>query len=73
MSKVMNNQPIEKKTRDKTGCKAIFQESFAVYSVSKPRVMTVDKNPDYPIAIAQLKVDEVKVAVQRYIHFYNHQ
>ena len=67
----MNNQPIEKKTRDKQAAKHFFKK--ALQPVSKPRVMTVAKNPAYPIAIEQLKVAEVKVAVQRYIRFYNHQ
>lgn len=42
------------KTRDKEAAKRFFKKALSSIHVSKPRVMTVDKNPAYPIAIEQL-------------------
>src|SRR4051812_44943586 len=50
-----HNRFSPKQNKRPKGCKALFQESFAVFHVSKPRVITVDKNPAYPVAIQQLK------------------
>jgi len=43
------------KTRDKQAAKDIFKKALQSNHVSEPRVITVDKNPAYPIAIEQLK------------------
>ncbi|EJQ54136.1 hypothetical protein IEQ_00884 [Bacillus cereus BAG6X1-2] len=43
------------KTRDQKAAKHFFKKAFQSFHVSKPRVITVDKNPAYPIAIEQLK------------------
>ncbi|ETT84692.1 IS240 transposase [Bacillus mycoides FSL H7-687] len=43
------------KTGDQKTAKRFFKTSLWSFHVSKPRVITVDKNPAYPIAIEQLK------------------
>ncbi len=43
------------KTRDQKAAKHFFKKALQSFHVSKPRVITVDKNPAYPIAIEQLK------------------
>jgi transposase-like protein len=43
------------KTGDKEAAKLLFKKALRSIHVSKPRVMTVDKNPAYPIAIEQFK------------------
>lgn len=43
------------KTRDQKAAKHFFKKALRSFHVSKPRVITVDKNPAYPIAIEQLK------------------
>ena len=48
------------KTRDKKAAKRFFKKALRSFHVSKPRVITVDKNPAYPVAIQQLK-DEKKM------------
>ncbi|MBZ5753406.1 IS6 family transposase [Metabacillus rhizolycopersici] len=48
------------KTRDQKAAKCFFKKALRFFHVSKPRVITVDKNPAYPVAIQQLK-DEQKV------------
>ena len=45
------------KSRDHQAAKRFFR-SFGSFHVSKPRVITVDKNPSYPIAIEQLKKEK---------------
>ncbi len=42
-------------SRDKQAAKRFFKKALAFLHVSKPRVITVDKNPAYPIAIQELK------------------
>ena len=46
------------KTRDKKTAKRFFKKALQSFHVSKPRVITVDKNPTYPIAIEQLKKEK---------------
>src|SRR5918911_5536097 len=46
------------KTRDHKAAKRFFKKALRSFHVSKPRVMTVDKNPAYPIAIEQLKKEK---------------
>lgn len=43
------------KTRDQKAAKHFFKKALRSFYVSKPRVITIDKNPAYPIAIKQLK------------------
>jgi transposase-like protein len=42
-------------SRDKQGAKRFFKKALAASHVCKPRVITVDKNPSYPVAIQELK------------------
>ncbi|MEH7362313.1 IS6 family transposase [Priestia megaterium] len=50
------------KTRDYKAAKCFFKKALRSLHVSKPRVITVDKNPAYPIAIKELK-NEKKMPV----------
>ena len=50
------------KTRDHKATKCFFKKALRSLHVSKPRVITVDKNPAYPIAIEELK-NEKKMPV----------
>ncbi len=43
------------KTRDYKAAKRFFKKALRSFHVSKPRVITVDKNPAYPLAIKALK------------------
>ncbi|USK34542.1 IS6 family transposase [Bacillus sp. F19] len=43
------------KTRDAKSAKRYLKKALAFSYVAKPRVITVDKNPAYPVAIQQLK------------------
>src|SRR3954463_16471377 len=43
------------KTRDKKAAKCFFKKALRSFHVSKPRVITVDKNPAYPKAVGKLK------------------
>jgi transposase-like protein len=47
------------KTRDQKAAKRFFKKASRSFHVSKPRVITVDKNPAYPIAIEQLKKENI--------------
>jgi transposase-like protein len=49
------------KTRDHKAVKCFFKKALRSFHVSNPRVITVDKNPAYPIAIEELK-NEKKMA-----------
>ncbi|EOQ05668.1 transposase [Bacillus cereus VDM021] len=46
------------KTRDHKAAKLFFKKALRSFHVSKPRVITVDKNPAYPIAIQELKKEK---------------
>ncbi|WP_018393083.1 IS6 family transposase [Bacillus sp. 37MA] len=46
------------KTRDKQAAKCFFKKALRSFPVSKPRVITVDKNPTYPVAIQELKEEK---------------
>ena len=46
------------KTRDKQAAMDFFKKALGSNHVSIPRVITVDKNPAYPIAIEQLKKEK---------------
>ena len=43
------------KPRDHRAAKRFFKKALWSFHVSKPRVITVDKNPSYPMAIEELK------------------
>ncbi len=46
------------KTRHKQAAKCFFKKALRSFHVSKPRVITVDKNPTYPVAIKELKEEK---------------
>lgn len=46
------------KTRNQKATKHFFKKALRSFHVSKPRVITVDKDPTYPIAIEQLKKEK---------------
>jgi len=46
------------KARNKQAAKRFFKKALAFSHVSKPRVITVDKNPAYPMAIQELKKEK---------------
>ncbi|KFN11347.1 IS6 family transposase [Bacillus pseudomycoides] len=61
------------KTRDKQAAKHFFKKALRSLHVSKPRFITVDKNPAYPIAIEQLKKeksisDGMQLRQQKYLN-----
>ncbi|PFB91714.1 IS6 family transposase, partial [Bacillus cereus] len=61
------------KTRDKKAAKRFFKKALQSFHVSKPCVITVDKNPAYPIAIEQLKKeksipDGMQLRQQKYLN-----
>ncbi|OJD44500.1 IS6 family transposase, partial [Bacillus nitratireducens] len=61
------------KTRDQKTAKRFFKKALRSFHVSQPRVMTVDKNPAYPIAIEQLKKeksipDGMQLRQQKYLN-----
>ncbi|WP_391204434.1 IS6 family transposase [Psychrobacillus sp. L4] len=61
------------KTRDKQAAKDFFKKALKSNHMSKPRVITVDKNPAYPIAIKQLKKeksipDDMQIRQQKYLN-----
>ncbi|PEU10717.1 MULTISPECIES: IS6 family transposase [unclassified Bacillus (in: firmicutes)] len=43
------------KTRDAKAAKRFLKKALAFSHVSRPRVITIDKNPAYPVSIQQLK------------------
>ncbi|WP_243526887.1 IS6 family transposase [Bacillus pseudomycoides] len=47
------------KSRDKQAAKCFFKKALAFSYVSKPRVITVDKKPAYPVAIQALKEEKL--------------
>ncbi|EEM02534.1 Transposase [Bacillus pseudomycoides] len=47
-----------RKSRDKQAAKCFFKKALAFSYVSKSRVITVDKNPAYPVAIEELKEEK---------------
>ncbi|AIK35270.1 MULTISPECIES: IS6 family transposase [Bacillus] len=46
------------KSRDKQAAKRFFKKALAASHICKPRVITVDKNPAYPVAIQELKEEK---------------
>lgn len=62
------------KTRDQKAAKRFFKKALQSFHVSKPRVITVDKNPTYPIVIEQLKKeksipDGIRLRQQKYLGY----
>ncbi|EOQ04712.1 transposase [Bacillus cereus VDM021] len=60
------------KSRDKQAAKRFFKKALAFSYISKPRVITVDKNPAYPVAIQRLKEEKpmpegIKIWKVRYL------
>ncbi|MGE7635582.1 IS6 family transposase [Bacillus paramycoides] len=47
------------KTRDQKAAKRFFKKALRSFHVSKPSVITVDKNPAYPVAIEELKEENM--------------
>ncbi|WP_141499558.1 IS6 family transposase, partial [Bacillus toyonensis] len=45
-------------SRDKQAAKRFFKKALAASHICKPRVITVDKNPSYPVAIQELKEEK---------------
>ena len=45
-------------SRDKRAVKRFFKKALAFSYVSKPHVITADKNPAYPVAIQELKEEK---------------
>ncbi|MBY0594990.1 IS6 family transposase [Bacillus bingmayongensis] len=45
-------------TRDTKAAKRFFKKALRSFHISKPRVITVDKNPAYPLAIQELKEEK---------------
>lgn len=61
------------KSRDKQAAKRFFKKALAFLYISKPRVITVDKNPAYPVAIQALKEEKhmpegIKIRQVRYLN-----
>ncbi|MBY0600454.1 IS6 family transposase [Bacillus bingmayongensis] len=61
------------KSRDTKAAKRFFKKALAVRHSTTPRVVTVDKNPAYPLAIEQLKEEKmmpegVKIRRIRYLN-----
>jgi len=50
------------KTRDKKTAKRFFKKALQSFHVSKPSVITVDKNPAYPIAVEKRKKHAIRHA-----------
>ncbi|WP_018767692.1 IS6 family transposase [Bacillus sp. 105MF] len=50
------------KTRNHKAAKRFFKKALQSFHVSKPRVVTVDKNPAYPIVIEHLKKEQRMLA-----------
>lgn len=50
------------KARDHKAAKRFFKKALQSFHVSKSRVVTVDKNPAYPIAIEHLKKEQRMLA-----------
>ncbi len=46
------------KTRNQKAAKRFFKKALRSFHISKPGVITVGKNPAYPIAIEQLKKEK---------------
>ena len=62
------------KSRNHKAAKRFFQKALRSFHVSKPRIITVDKNPAYPIAIEQLKKEKripIGTKIRRIKYFIN--
>src|SRR4051812_22494086 len=52
------------KTREKKAAKRFFKKALRSFHVSKPRVITVDKNLAYPIAVEELRKKNMPSGMQ---------
>jgi transposase-like protein len=62
------------KSRNHKAAKRFFKKFLRSFHVSKPRIITVDKNPAYPIAIGQLKKEKripIGTKIRRIKYFNN--
>ncbi|MBW3496575.1 IS6 family transposase [Bacillus sp. FDAARGOS_1420] len=62
------------KSRNHKAAKRFFKKVLRSFHVSKPRIITVDKNPAYPIAIEQLKKEKripIGTKIRRIKHLNN--
>ncbi|PFD91028.1 IS6 family transposase [Bacillus cereus] len=60
-------------SRDKQAAKRFFKKALAASHICKPRVITVDKNPAYPVAIQELKEEKripegIKIRKVKYLN-----
>ncbi|RAS85720.1 IS6 family transposase [Priestia endophytica] len=60
-------------SRDKQAAKRFFKKALATFHVCKPCVITVDKNPAYPVAIQELKEEKsmpegIRIRQVRYLN-----
>ncbi|WP_026593263.1 IS6 family transposase [Bacillus sp. UNC437CL72CviS29] len=60
-------------SRDKQAAKRFFKKALAASHICKPRVITVDKNPAYPVAIQELKKEKrmpegIKIRKVKYLN-----
>ena len=46
------------KTRNHKAAKRFFKKALQSFHVSKPRTITIDKNPAYPVALTKLKSEK---------------
>ena len=46
------------KTRNHKAAKRFFKKALQSFHISEPRVVTVDKNPAYPIAVEELRKEK---------------
>ena len=46
------------KTRNPKAAKRFFKKALQSFHISKPRTITIDKNPAYPVAITKLKKEK---------------
>ncbi|NSW39550.1 IS6 family transposase [Bacillus sp. Xin1] len=60
-------------SRDKQAANRFFKKALAAFHICKPSVITVDKNPAYPVAIQELKEEKrmpegVQIRQVRYLN-----
>ncbi|UOB98478.1 hypothetical protein BTI679_58770 (plasmid) [Bacillus wiedmannii] len=53
------------KMRNRKAAKRFFKKALQLFHISKPRVITVEKNSAYPIAIEKLKKEKKMPASKR--------
>ena len=63
--------------RDKLAAKRFFRKAFKLAHSQLPRVINVDKNAAYPIAVEELKTEEIlaqacKLQQNKYLTLFHH-